>query len=210
MWLSDHYYLMAHADSTGKLRLNPRVAGLGLAASVLAELMLVGYASVENGDIVIIDARPPNDLLQHSVVDRILSEPTRHPIRDWLAFLGTSSVDEVAQRLVKAGVLHVIESRKLFGGVDQRLEPVSMNDAAWPAVRLARALNHPADLELPDQTLAGIVKATGLSRHVFRDEPGGADDRRLEQLIAALPEPLRLLVVETEAAVARAVLSQRT
>jgi hypothetical protein len=201
---------MAHADSTGKLRLNPRVAGLGLAACVLAELILVGRASIENGDVVIIDARPPQDLLQHSVIDRILSEPTRHPIKNWLAYLGTTAIDDVAQRLLKAGVLHAIESKKLFGGVEQRLEPVSMNDAAWPAVRLARALSRRHELELPDQTLGGIVKATGLSRFVLRDEVSGVDDRFLEQLVAGLPEPLRLLVVETEAAVARAVLSQRT
>lgn len=201
---------MAHADSTGKLRLNPRVAGLGLAACVLAELILVGRASIENGDVVIIDARPPQDLLQHSVIDRILSEPTRHPIKNWLAYLGTTAIDDVAQRLLKAGVLHAIESKKLFGGVEQRLEPVSMNDAAWPAVRLARALSRRHELELPDQTLGGIVKATGLSRFVLRDEVSGVDDRFLDQLVAGLPEPLRLLVVETEAAVARAVLSQRT
>ena len=126
-----------------------------------------------------------------------------------LPICGTA-IDDVAQRLTRAGVLEAVETKKLFGGVERRYTPVSMNDAAWPAVRLARLLTVGGEVDLADQALAGVVKATGLDRHVLRDDPGGRATRFLAQLIAALPEPLRLLVSETEIAVGKAVLSQRT
>jgi len=208
--LANHFYFIAHVDSTGKLRLNPRVAGLGLGAALLAELMVQRRVAVQNGDIVVTNPHPTEDLLQHQVLDRILSEPKRHPIRDWLSYLGTSAIDDVAQRLTRAGALEVYEAKKLFGGVERRYTPVSMNDAAWPAVRLARALAMGGELDLADQALAGIIKATALDRHVLKDDAGGRASRYLASIIAGLPEPLRLLVVETEITVGRAVLSQRT
>jgi hypothetical protein len=86
------------------------------------------------------------------------------------------------------------------------------NDINLPAgrvVRLRRLLTSGEPMRVADTTLGGLAEATGLTGHILWDTDA-ASVRRLHTMITALPPPLRDLIVQVEAAVGDAVLSQRT
>ncbi len=87
-------------------------------------------------------------------------------------------------------------------------EPVNMNVAAWPGVRLHLALDNRSPLSDHDVVLSGLVLATGLDQHVLWNlDPEARQD--LLRLFRYLPPPLRELLAYAEAAVGEAVLSRR-
>lgn len=200
--LADEFYLIAHADTTGQPRLHPKAAGYGLASALLAELYLQERLTVDASGVVVTSAAPPPDLLAHTVLEHLLGEAQQHPVRDWLAFLGRTSVEDVARRLTRAGVLEVVENRRLWG-VTRSYVPVAINEAAWPKARITSRLSARTPMELPDQMLAGLCFATGLIRDMLWDDTAHASRVYLAQVIADLPTPLRTLISETEIAVSK-------
>jgi len=50
-YLADDLYLIAHHERTGWLLLSPRAAGLGLAAALMAELILAGSVDITGSQI---------------------------------------------------------------------------------------------------------------------------------------------------------------
>jgi hypothetical protein len=200
--LADEFYLIAHSDTTGQTRLHQKAVAYGLASALLAELYLLERVTVTANGVLVTSATPPNDLLAHKVLDHLLGEKQQHPVRDWLAFVGLTSAEDVATRLTRQGFLEMVESRKLFG-VTRSYVPVSMNDAAWPRARIVSKLSARMPMEASDQVLAGICYATGLIRDMLWGEAAQTGRIYLAQIIAELPSPLRTLINETEIAVSK-------
>lgn len=206
MLLTDELFLVAHDDTTGRPRLHARAVELGLAGGLLAELVLYGRVVVHGGRLTVVDRRPPDDPLAHTILDQLIAEPHYRGVRIWLAFLAGQSVDSVGQRLERAG--RVTRTRRRWGRAT-RYVPVDISAAAWPAHRLRLFLVRGEPLSLPDTLLAGLVSATGLTSQVLWDAPPSSH-QHLAGLVAALPPPLRDLIGHLEAAVGDAVLSHRT
>ncbi len=204
MYLADEFYLIAHEDATGQPRLHAKAGGFGVAAALLAELYLHGGLTVDAGGVKPLPAATPDDPLAHKVSQHVLGEPRQHAVRDWLAFLGRTAVADVAGRLTAAGVLEVVETRRLFG-VSRAHVPVAVavNDAAWPHARITSRLTRRAPLEPKDQILAGLSFATGLTREMLWDDATQASHVYLAQIIGGLPAPIRTLVTETEIAISK-------
>lgn len=202
IYLADEFYLIAHADTTGQPRLHPKAAGYALASALLAELFLHGNVTVDARGVTVVSGVAPQDLLAHTVLEHLLSERQHHPVRDWLAFLGRTAVQDVAKRLTRSGVLEMVESRRLWG-VSRSYVPVAMNEAAWPNARITSRLTRRQEMHLPDQILAGLAFATGLSREMLWDDSHQAGRIYLAQVIANLPAPVRVLVAETEVAISK-------
>jgi hypothetical protein len=202
--IADEFFLIAHNDSRGKARLHPSATGLGLAASLLGELVLFGQITVSSGLVAIVDRRPPADALAHTVLDQLVGESQHQAVRTWLSFLAQTAVTSVGERLARAGVLRRQESRRLLRSSVSYV-PVDLNTAAWPATRLRALLERPGPPNVPDALLLGLVSAAGLTREVLWSA-GPRAHHRLGVLIPALPAPLKELVVHTEAAVGAAVL----
>jgi Golgi phosphoprotein 3 (GPP34) len=200
--VADEFYLIAHRDSTGQPRLHPRAAGYGLAAALLAELYLSGNLTMDPYNVTVISATPPQDPLAHNVLEQLLSEPYKRPVRDWLAFLGRTAVEDVAKRLTRQGMLEVVESKRLWR-VSRGYVPVAMNEAAWPGARITARLARRQEMDLPDQILSGLCFATGLAREMLWDDDQSAARKYLGQVISDLPPPLRTLVTETEIAISK-------
>lgn len=200
--LADEFYLIAHSDTTGASRLHPRAAGYGLASALLAELYLQERLTIDASVVIVTSAAPPPDLLSHTVLEHLLGEAQRHPVRDWLAFLGRTAVDDVARRLTRAGILELVETRRLFG-VTRSYVPVAINEAAWPKARISSRLMALQPMELSDQVLAGLCYATGLIKEMVWDDTAQASRLYLARVIAELPNPLRTLISETEIAVSK-------
>jgi hypothetical protein len=203
--LADDLFLAAHDDVSGRPRLPGRAAGLGLAAALLGELIMFRKLSLQRGHVVVVDRGPVPDALAHLVFEEVRRESEPSPVWDWLSYLARDAYDRVGQRMMREGLLTTGSRGLLRGGGYQ---PVDLNAAAWPLVRLAQKLSRREAMVLPDVVLAGLVRATGLNRYLRAAALEDVQDYQ-RQLVAQLPTPLHILVSEAEGAIGEAVLRRR-
>ncbi|WP_083972473.1 GPP34 family phosphoprotein [Actinoplanes palleronii] len=206
--LADQYYLIAHEDRTGRSRLHPRATGLGLAAALLSELVLEGRIGIAEGDLFIIDQRPPRDALAHDILDLLCAQSQHRDVRTWLSFLAQDSALRVAERLIRVGAVEAVTRRRMLGGAQTLYMPNTArqrNAAAWASTRIANMLVRGMDLSAADRMLIGVVVATGLTRHVmYGFEMYPHIYHALPSMISSLPNDLRELVEATESLVGSA------
>lgn len=197
---------MSHHEVTGKPLLQLRVLGMGLAGSVLAELMLIGATSLGPAGLAVTARQYPPDQLQHQVLDLILGEQIRHPVREWLQFLSRTVTDDVAHRLELAGYLHQARGQGLWRKA--RWVPADPNWAFAPLLRIRAALSPHGPPSEYGAVLAGMAAASGLG---FRIEQYAALDnaRGIAETNSYLKPALRELIAETQAAADSALLSHR-
>ncbi|RZS30538.1 Golgi phosphoprotein 3 GPP34 [Herbihabitans rhizosphaerae] len=207
MLLGDEFFLAAHDDLGGKLRLHRVNLGLGLAGALLGELVLTERIAVKRGHLWVSDTRPPEDVLSHSVLSHLMNEDDVSSVTPWLRYLAADAYDQVGTRLVHSGHAHRRQARRLLRTVTV-FDLVDPNTAAGPVARLSSRLHARHPLSLLDATLIGLMAATGLEKEVTRDAPVPAH-RLIPDLVGRLPPPLRELVAATETAVGDAVLSHR-
>jgi Golgi phosphoprotein 3 GPP34 len=202
--LADQFYLIAHEDRTGRSRLHPRATGLGLAAALIAELVLLDRVRVYNGELCVVSRETPGDALAHDVLDLLIVQRHHREVRMWLAFLAQDAEVRVGERLIRAGVVEPV-TRRGFRGTQTYFMPTTSNQrnaVAWAPVRLANMLVAGRAMDLADQALAGLVFATGLTRHVLWDLPvHRAGMTNLYAVVESLPTDLRELVEHTGASV---------
>jgi hypothetical protein len=207
--VADQLFFIAHDDRDGRSRLHQRAAALGLAGALLGELVLLGRLAVYDGAVCVVRREPPPDALDHSILSLLISQPQHRDLRTWLAFLAETAIEEVARRLVIAGLIREQRQRRLLGARRSYL-PADRNLAAWQPIRLERLLNGRYRMNHADALLAGLVAATGLTRQVLWDASrSAAGFSYLPQVLAGLPEPLHALVGFTEMAVGQTVLAYR-
>ena len=222
MPIVEDFYLLAH-DERGKPRLHTRATAIGLAAGVLAELLLTGHITVADTyvtpAVASVDGAgrprqysPPPDPLGHTVYDQICHEPRRHPVRTWLSVLAPTITESVAVRLDRIGVLHVVEVGRIRKTT--RHQPVDPDAGTKVKVVLAaRLIRHDPTIDWPDAVLAGLLAATGLISEVLWQDTTGAGHyylgHLLKQTTHQLPS-LAALFADTEAAIGDAVLTHRT
>lgn len=201
--LADDLYLIAHHDVTGKPFVQPRALGIGLAAGLLAELVLAGAIRVTAGQVAPTGHGSPADGLGQHVLT--LLDGSR-PLGDWLAFLSITSAPAVARRLERAGYLTPVGSRLPWRGA--RWMPVSSDCAFAPLIQVRVALDPARNPATSEVVLSGLAAATGLGPRILQFGPPGARGR-LDEAIRRLHPDFRELIAQTQAAVDTAVLSHR-
>jgi hypothetical protein len=207
--LGDDLFLTAHDTAKGKSLLSPATLGLGVAAALLAELMMWRRLDLVDGVLTVLDDRPPPDPAVAAVLEQLLREPQHRQVRDWIAFLATgAAADLVARRLARAGLVHRQERRGLRG-LRVFFVPADSMTAGWPGSRVRTAIGRGELLGVPDLVLAGLIVATGLDQHVFVTLDARERGRLTDQLRRRLPAMLRELVGHAEAAVGDAVMARR-
>ncbi|MBB5866713.1 hypothetical protein F4553_000092 [Allocatelliglobosispora scoriae] len=184
--VADDLFLVALDDRTGRHVLDDGVLALGLAAALVADL-LVDRA-------VVVDARHrlvPGDLTRHRLVDLIRTQPG-YDLRTWVVYLARQATKLVAGRLDQHQIM-IRKRRGVFGGVRVRYEPVDANAVAGRSVRLVQLLkSHLHDASHRDEALLLIARTLRLTDRVLRDSPPWVRTE-LDLLSAtALPE-LRVL-----------------
>ena len=206
MALGDEFFFIAHDVQSGKLRLQARAAGLGLAGALLGELVLNGNLEVASGTLTVIDGQPlPEDDLGYRVLRQLTADRQNRSLRTWLAFFAQGAVDRVGVRLSRAGHVEPSKTRRPWG-TTVRYVPTDLNMAVWPADRLNLLVNRGDPLNFSDAMLAGLVAVTGLTKQVWWD--GDAVTlRHIAAAVASLPISLREILAHTEAAVGDATLS---
>jgi hypothetical protein len=209
--VGDDVFWIALEERTGRLRLHPRALGVTLAAALLGELVLHDCLAIS--DNVVYMPRHggmPPDALSHRVLEQMVYQPEHRDLALWLKFLGENAVEDVGYRLWIHRQVERHEPRRLVGGGRMLYMPVDPNQAAWPGIRLAKALADERELDMATVFLGGLVWASGLLPHVLWD-PGAAERGKahLPQLVRRLHAPLHTLVSHTQAAVAQTVLAPR-
>jgi Golgi phosphoprotein 3 (GPP34) len=202
--LADQFFLIAHEDRTGRSRLHPRATGLGLAAALLGELMLEGRVRVFDGDLHVVSRQPPRDALTHDILDLLIAQPQHTEVRTWLAFLSQDAAVKVGERLMRSGAVEPVTRRKMLSTQTLYMpnNEAQRNAAAWAPMRLANLLVRGLEMSTSDRVLAGLVAATGLTRHVLWDfEVHRQAMLLLPSAVASLPGDLRELIEYTEASV---------
>jgi len=175
--VADDLFLCALDDRTGKLAIVHGKLALGLAAGLIAELLLAGTAEIHRHRLVLTGGVPP-DSLTHAIVDLIQTEPT-HAVKKWLDYVAQEMfpIEKVALRLIRAGVITQIEDRHLIRAATIRYPPLGDNTAAYRPVRLARALGELGTYDInvtkpgADAALAMIAHAIELTDRLLRDAP---------------------------------------
>jgi hypothetical protein len=204
--VADDLYLMAHHETSGRLFLQPRPLGIGLAGGLLAELMVGGCVFADDDGAVTAGRTWPGDDLARQVRDQIAAESGQHPVADWLLFLGQSSADSVAARLERAGYLARAGGRVPWRA--PRWVPVNPDWAFAPLLRACPATDVARPLTVHAAVLAGLAAGCGLRFRLDQYLP--ASGRSIEQAVSALPPLLQQLTAAVQAAVDRAVLAHRT
>ncbi len=216
--LANEVYLIAHDDASGRQRVSDRVLALGLAAALLAELLIPRAIIVVGQDFIQVNqatADRVRDALGGTLISRMLSQRRAHPVRDWLSVLAHTAITDVRGRLERDGTLHRVKTPILRL---TRFVPADMSVAVEPAVRVhtslaeltkPRGANDPPPspwllLTIEDIVLAAIGLAMGL------DEPllwGTGEPARsyLDTQIADLRPDLLVLIGEVTAAITSAV-----
>jgi hypothetical protein len=214
--VADDLYLIAHHEVSGRPYLSSRSAGIGLAGSLLAELMAAQTPAVtldrgylipryrKNGAPVARYARP-DDLVAGHVLDLIVAESASRPVRDWLLFLGKTAAADVAGRLEHAGFL-----TRAAGRIPWRASPLVPVEGDWSQCALLRAqaaLDGTRTLTLYSALLTGLTVACGLGFR-FADLSKGPT-RGAEEAVGMLPRPLKELIAHVQMAADAAVLAAR-
>ena len=208
--LADELYLSINDFQADRSRLDARrAAGLLLAGGLLAELVLVGKARVEYGQVHITDERPSLDPLVHRLIAVSLSEPDAGGSASaWLEYVGVAADtpvgDLIASRLVNDRVLIPAPRRSRTSGLG--FTPVQRTDADGPADRIHTQLRRGGELADHDCLLAALLDAAGLMSVIL---PAGSQSSAdaLRTQIAGLPARLAEVVQEVRVAVANALLT---
>jgi hypothetical protein len=204
--VGDDLWLLAHNDVTGKPYIQPRPLGLGLAGSLLAELVLAGALAVAGKQITITGRRrPPGDVLAGQVLGLVAGEREEHPVRDWLAFLGRTAPGGVAARLAGAGYL--VRAGRLLPWRGARWVPADRDNAFAPVLRARAALDASRPLAVPAGVLAALAHACGLGFRLAEYAPAHA--RPIGQVAACLDPSLGDLIAQARTAVDSALLAHR-
>jgi hypothetical protein len=212
--VADDLYLMAHDENTGRPLIGPRLLGTGLAAALLAELMLadglilhngrIGSVTLNSGMVLACHAEIIDDLARH-VHQVVAAEPQLHPVQIWLEFLACNAVRNVAFRLGQAGYLEQAPRRLPWKAA--RWVPVDPDWAYAPLSRACRAAAPDRRFDPGHAVLAGLAEACGLGFRMIGLLPAG---RSVMDATRRLNVPLQHLISVTQTVAGAAVLAHRT
>lgn len=206
--LADDFFLIGLDGRTNRPRLHAKAMGLGVAAALMAELVLSNYIQIHQNRILVASRHYAPEAREHAdMLSAIIAEP-QHELPVWLTFFAQTSVDIVQERLVAHRFMHV-ESRGVLRS-KQAYVPVDSMAVEWRSLRIARLISKRDIRTWEDLSIIGLIVATDLTDAVMWN--ASPEDR--ENLLVILrylnDEPsLHALITQVETLIAAAVLSQR-
>jgi len=206
--LADDFYLIGLDGRTNRPRLHTKAMNLGVAAALLAELVLANYIRINNGRIEVAYRHYAPEAREHAdMLSRIIAEP-QHLLPVWVSYFAQTATDVVQQRLVARRFMHV-ESRGMLR-TKQSHVPVDPMAVEWRSLRIARVIAKRDIRTWEDLTIIGLIVATGLTEAVMWDSQTDERDNLVSILHYLNDEPsLHALITQVETLIAAAVLAQR-
>ncbi|MDG4774379.1 GPP34 family phosphoprotein [Solwaraspora sp. WMMD792] len=184
--LADEFFLLARDAVTGRPRLPDRAVGFGLAAALLVDLVDAGALRVRDGRLWLVARHVPVDALGGWVLRWMAAEPGYRRVGTWLALLAPGAHQQVARRLVAAGVVRPRTVRRLLTTAVRQV-PTDANRAAWAWARLTVRLQRGEPLPDLEARLAGLCLVTGLDDLLLTGLPTAARRHLHRETAVRLP-----------------------
>jgi len=209
--LADDYFCIAVDEHSGRPRASSRVTGFGLAAALLAELVLSGRLEIQADQVRAIDVEPPADALSGWVHGQMVSHPQHRTLQTWLEFLGPPALDAVGRRLAGKQIVQIAAQRRRLRREEVLYRALDHNAVVVPGIRIANRLSAGEPMEPRDVMCLALCAATGLVKHVLWDPQQHRDAlAAVPAVLARLPGPLTSLRKQLEVVVGTAVLTNRS
>jgi Golgi phosphoprotein 3 (GPP34) len=160
--LAAGFFLIAHDEFSGKLRMGRDRLGHGLVAAELAQLLIAGRIAIADGRVVLTDsyASEPSDVDRY-VLDTIQRHQSVRPVRAWVESLGEPLYELIARRLEDRGIVRREGGGGLVRRRPDRFPGVDLLNAARPRMRLERMIRSPKELDLPGAFTATLLWTLG-------------------------------------------------
>jgi hypothetical protein len=203
--LAAGFFLIAHDEFSGKLRIGRDRLGPGLVAAELAQLLIAGRIAIADGRVVLTDsyAAEPNDVDRY-VLDSVQRHQSVRAVRAWVDSLAEPLYELIAQRLQDLGIVR----REAGGGLvrrrPDRFTGVDLLTAARPRMRLERMIRSPADLDLPGAFTLTLLWALGAEAALDPEIDKAAARELVQQIEEQLPADLHSVLAGARAALDRA------
>lgn len=209
--IGDEFFLISHDKDSGKPLISRELTGAGLVAALLAELVLEERATVEDGNVRLLDDTETGEAASDFLARSLGQQSSAHAVRTWIQNLGEIGYELVSRRLVERGTLRRVRPRRVMGVTRGRdAYPAADREAAEPALWLSIVLVSPEEGDEQRRVLAGLLAAAGgerllpaaMDRHQTRSALTDlADD--LPPALSALVAGFRESVVTLSLAVRR-------
>jgi hypothetical protein len=148
--LAAGFFLIAHNEFNGKLRISRDRLGYGLVAAELAQLLVAGRIALADSRVVLTDGYGPEpNEVDAFVLDTVQHDMSVRSVRHWTETLADPLYEWIAHRLEAMGVVR----RETGGGLvrrrPDRFRGTDLLAAARPRLRLERMIRSPRELDLP-------------------------------------------------------------
>ena len=210
-YLPDEFFLIAHDEFSGKLRISHDLLGCGLVGAQLGDLVMARRIGVEAGRVLITDAPgDAGDEVGAYVIETLARQTSTHSVRVWIETFADVLYELVGRRLIAAGVVRRESGgRQLMRKRPDRFPAVDLLAAARPRLRVEHMLRSPEEFDLPGAVVAVLIDALGAESVLDPELDRTAVRELCARLEANLPVHLRALVEGVRAAVAAVSLTIR-
>lgn len=193
--IGDEFFLITHDGDTGRPRISRELAGAGLVAGLIAELVLEERARIDSGLVHLCGDTDTGEAASDFLARSLADQHADHPVRTWIQNLGEIGYELITRRLVERGTLRRVQARRRLGlarGKDTF--PAADKEAVEPALWLNIVAVNPEQADTQRRTLAGLLVAAGGEGLLpaARERPGMRS--ALSDLAAELPEDLQQLI----------------
>jgi Golgi phosphoprotein 3 (GPP34) len=201
-WLAADFFLIAHDEFSGKLRISPDLLCCGLVGGQLADLIVANRLAVEGGRVLVTDDRSEaRDEVGDYVVESISRQTSTHSVRVWVETLQEVLYELIGRRLINDGVVRREQGgRQLMRRRPDRFPATDLLAAARPRLRLEHMLRTPQEFDLPGAILAVLVGAVGVETVLDPEIDRTAARELTTRLEENFPADLRALIEGVRAA----------
>jgi hypothetical protein len=222
--VADQLYWLAHTDDQ-RFRLRPRVLGLVLAAGLLGELFIDDRIGLWTADLLAVvpdrePIGPPAANRRSDVQDAVqvaayiyeqISQDPHQRLTTWIDALAMPATDLVVGRLQADGLLVSASGFRLARRAKKSgpaCTAKGSNVATLPWALLSTRLSRGEWMSVADSFVVAVAMVAGLRGHLLAGTTTAAEGHAAV-LAKGLPDELKQVVAEVEAAVAKEVLVQR-
>lgn len=210
-YLPDEFFLIAHDEFSGKLRISQDLLECGLVGAQLAELVMARLIGIEGGRVLIVDASgDAGDDVGAYVMETLARQTSTHSVRVWVETFADVLYELVGRRLVASGIVRRESGgRQLMRKRPDRFPAVDLLAAARPRLRIEHMLRSPEELDLPGAVITVLIEVLGADSVLDPELDRTAARELSARLEENLPVHLRGLVEGVRAAVAAVSLTVR-